>query len=199
MQQMSAFLPKMLIIGNKFRRFDYGKKKSAKKFTPEEKRRAKKYRFLLGVFIVFNIAFFLLYDWLASFLVLAFSKTEYLYIHFGFSVPFVLFTIFFLLNFLFAAQLFEGVGKGVSSFTDFISQNKQKNLIRIICILVASFCTLISFVCVTQCRIIADETGATENFLFKKDETLFTYDSSDSVKVYVDADYDPHLLTSYYV
>lgn len=166
-----------------------GKKKATKNFTPEEKRRAKKYRFFLGVFIVLNLVFFLTSDWLAAFLVTSFSKTEYLYIDFGFTVPLVLFTVFFLLSFLFAAQLFEGVGKGVSSFTDFISQKKHKNLIRIICLLITSFCTLISFVCVTQTRIITNETGAAETFLFKKDETLFNYNSADSVKVYVETEY----------
>lgn len=166
-----------------------GKKKTVQKFTPGEKRRAKKYRFFSGVFIVLNLVFFLTFDWLAAFLVSSFSKTEYLYIDFGFTVPLVLFTVFFLLSFLFAAQLFEGVGKGVSSFTDFISKKKHKNLIRIICLLITSFCTLISFVCATQTRIVADETSATETFLFKKDETLFTYNSADRVKVYVETEY----------
>ena len=170
-----------------------GKKKTAKNFTPEEKRRAKKYRFFLGVFIVFNLAFFLAFDRLATFLVTSFSKTDFLYIHFGVTVPFVLFTVFFLLSFLFAIQLFEGVGKGVSSFTDFISQKKHKNLIRIICLLITSFCTLISFACITQTRVITDETGAVETFLFKKDETLFNYNSADRVKVYVEAEYGLNL------
>lgn len=167
-----------------------------KRMTPEEKRRAKKYRFLLCVYIVLNLVFFLTFDWLAAFLVSSFSKTEYLYIYFGVTVPFVLFTIFFLLSFLFAIQLFEGVGKGVSSFTDFISQKKHKNLIRIICLLITSFCTLISFVCVTQTRVITDETGAVETFLFKKDETLFNYNSADRVKVYVETEYGLNLHTT---
>ena len=55
--------------------------------------------------------------------------------------------------------------------------------------LITSFCTLISFVCATQTRIVADETGATETFLFKKDETLFNYNSADRVKVYVETEY----------
>lgn len=175
------------------------KKKTTKKFTPEEKRRSRKYRFLLGIFIVLNLAFFLTYDWLATFLVTSFLKIEYLYIYFDFSVPFVLFTVFFLLNFLFAAQLFESVGKGVSSFADFIAQKRHKNLILIICIFITSFCLLISFVCTLFCRVVADDTGVTESFLIKKDETLFTYDSADSVKIYVDAEYDSRLPTSYFV
>lgn len=165
------------------------KKKSKKRLTPEEKRRSRKYRFLLGIFIVLNLVFFLTYDWLAAFLVTSFSKTEYLYIDFGFTVPFVLFTVFFLLNFLFAAQLFESVGKGASSFADFIAQKNHKNLIRIICIFVTSFCLLISFVCTLHCRIVADDEVVTESFLFKKDQTPFTYDSADSVKVYVEEEY----------
>ncbi len=177
------------------------KKKSKKRLTPEEKRRSRKYRFLLGIFIVLNLAFFLTYDWLATFLVTSFFKTEYLYIHFDFSVPFVLFVVFFLLNFLFAAQLFESVGKGASSFADFIAQKKHKNLIRIICIFVTSFCLLISFVCTLHCRIVADDTGTTESFLIKKDETLFTYDSADSVKVYVEKEYGYNIssITTYHV
>lgn len=172
------------------------KKKSAKRMTPEEKRRSKKYRFLLGFFIVINLVFFLTFDWLAAFLVTSFSKTEYLYIDFGFTVPLVLFIVFFLLNFLFAIQLFESACKGASSFIDFISQNKHKNLVRIICIFISSFGLLVSFVCATQTKIIADEAGATETFLFKKDETLFTYKSADKVKVYVETEYGYSLKSS---
>lgn len=175
------------------------KKKSKKRLTPEEKRRSRKYRFLLGIFIVLNLVFFLTYDWLATFLVTSFFKTEYLYIYFDFSVPFVLFTVFFLLNFLFAAQLFESVGKGASSFADFIALKNHKNLIRIICIFVTSFCLLTSYVCTLFCRVVADDTAVTESFLIKKDETLFTYDSADSVKIHVDAEYDSRLPTSYFV
>lgn len=161
------------------------KKKTAKRMTPEEKRRSRKYRFLLGIFIVLNLAFFLTYDWLATFLVTSFLKIEYLYIYFDFSVPFVLFCIFFLLNFLFSIQLFESAGKSAPSFIDFISQKNHKNLIRIICIFVTSFCILVSFICILHCRVVVDDTGITESFLIKKDETLFTYDSADSVRVYV--------------
>ena len=165
------------------------KKKTATRFTPEEKRRSRKYRFLLGFFIVLNLAFFLTFDWSSTFLITLFTKTEYLYISFDFSVPFVLFIVFFLLNFLFAAQLFESVGKGVSSFADFIAQKKHKNLILIICIFITSFCLLINYICSLPCRVVADDTGVTESFLIKKDETLFTYDSADRVKVYVEEEY----------
>lgn len=161
------------------------RKKTTKKFTPEKKRRSRKYRFLLGLFIALNLAFFIFYDSLATFLVTSFYKTEYLYIYFDLSAPFVLFCVFFLLNSLFSVQLFESAGKGASSFIDFISKENHKNLIRIICILVTSFCTLVSFICILHCRVVADDTSITENFLIKNDETLFTYDSADSVRVYI--------------
>ena len=169
----------------KFEGIAMSKKKTTKVLTSEEKRRSRKYRFLLGFFIALNLTFFIFYDSLATFLVTSFYKTEYLYIYFDLSAPFVLFCIFFLLNFLFSIQLFESAGKSASSFIDFISQKNHKNLIRIICIFVISFCIFVSFICILHCRVVADDTSITESFLIKKDVTLFTYDSADHVRVYV--------------
>ncbi len=44
---------------------------------------------------------------------------------------------------------------------------------------------LINFIGITQCRTVADDTGAKQSFLFKKDENLFNYNSVDAVRVYV--------------
>lgn len=173
------------------------KKKLLSRFTPEEKRRSRKYRLLLYVFVILDIVLFINYDSLAAFFVESFSKTEYFYIYLDFSVPFVLFAIFFLLKFIFTEMLFDKLSKEASYFSDFIAQKKHKNLI--ICIFVAFFCLLLSFATLTQCSIVADNNSYRQCHLFTKDEVLFDYNSVDSVRVYVGEEYYARIPTVHHV
>ena len=58
----------------KFEGIAMSKKKTTKVLTSEEKRRSRKYRFLLGFFIALNLTFFIFYDSLAALLVTSFYK-----------------------------------------------------------------------------------------------------------------------------
>ncbi len=104
-----------------------GKKKAAKKFTPEEKQRAKKYRLLLTVPIALNIALLFSGDLLAAKIIDFFSDVNYLYIYAELSIPFILFFIFGLTCFVLLVDLYTSAGKGISSFTDFF----HRKIIRI--------------------------------------------------------------------
>lgn len=122
----------------------------------------------------------------ATLLIRQFADTKLFYASVDISVFNLIFYIFFILSLLlFGALVCSAYSRSPKSFVQFISEKNHKNLIVMICLFVSSIITLLCFFPMCEYNFVADDKSYKHSSLFQKDETVFDYNSVDSVKIYV--------------
>ena len=146
--------------------------------------------FIVVPFILF-VFVFLFIDDLGAVLIRQFADTELFYVSIDMSVFHIVFYIFYILSILlFGSLICHSFGKKHKPFKVFISEKNHRNLIVLICLFVSLTISFISFFPMCEYNFVADDKCYKHSTLFQKDETVFDYESINSVRIYVSEELD---------
>lgn len=154
--------------------------------------------FIVVPFILFVFVFMFFED-LGAILIRQFADTELFYVFIDMSVFNILFYIFYILSMLlFGSLICHSFGKKHKPFKIFISEKKHRNLIVLICLFVSLTISFISFFPMCEYNFVADDKSYKHSTLFQKNESVFDYDSVNSVKMYISEELDAKTQASSY-